>query len=377
MHATPCLAIDLERVRSNYRDIKKIFGDRLEIFYAVKANRDPEILRTLLAEGSGLDVASMTEVKIALEAGCAPEKMAFSNPIKAPWEIEEGHRLGIRLHGADSEEEIKKLARLAPGSDVYARIDVPNKGSVWPLSGKFGVEKHEAARLLVEAKRLGLNPVGVTFHVGSQCLNPDNWATAIDFSREVFHACESEGIKLSILNLGGGLPAMENMTNPPRVEEISKGIMERIERDFDPSVRVLIEPGRHLVATAGTLTATVIGQANRRGEEWLYLDLGVYNGLMEIHEKFPYEVRTDHPDREKRSYVMAGPTCDSVDVIFHDISLPRLEGGDRVHFMNAGAYTTGYDRYNGFDFPTVRYEKIKTPSLAGESAVAMGFSPVP
>jgi len=355
MTATPFLSVDLDRVRTNYASVKKVFGDRLEVFYAVKANRDPKILKTLLEQGSGFDVASMAEIRIAMDVGCAPEKMAFSNPIKSAREIEEAYKLGVRLFGMDSGSEIEKLAKLAPGSDVYVRIDVPNKGSVWPLSGKFGAEKHEAKDLLVETRRAGLNPVGVTFHVGSQCLNPDNWATAIDFSCEVFRACAKEGIRLSILNLGGGLPAAENMTHPPSVEELGKGIVARIDKCFDPSVRVLIEPGRHLVATAGTLTATVIGQAVRRGEEWLYLDIGVYNGLMEIHEKFPYEVRTDHEGRDRRSYVLAGPTCDSVDVIYDDISLPRLDVGDRVHFMNAGAYTTGYDLYNGFAFPVVEY----------------------
>lgn len=349
--------MDLERVRRNYRDTMKIFGERLEIFYAVKANRELRVLETLMEEGSGLDVASFTEVKLGVEAGCDPKRMAFSNPIKAPWEIEQAYGIGIRLFAADSDEEIRKLAKYAPGAEVYVRLDVPNKGSVWPLTGKFGVEKHEASKLLLDAKRLGLKPVGVTFHVGSQCLNPDNWVTAIELSKEVFDACAKEGVALSLLNLGGGLPAMERMTHPPSVEEIGRGIMGRIGRLFDPSVRVLIEPGRHMVATAGTLTATVIGEATRRGEQWIYLDIGVYNGLMEIHEKFPYEVRTDHEDRERRSYVVAGPTCDSVDVIFHDISLPRLETGDRIHFMNAGAYTTGYDRYNGFDFPHVDYVK--------------------
>lgn len=357
MHSTPFLEIDLDRVRRNYRNVAKIFGDRLEIFYAVKANRDPDILKTLLKEGSRLDVAGINEMNSALEAGYAPADMAFSNPIKAAWEIEAAYKLGIRLYGADSDAEIAKLAKYAPGSDVYVRLDVPNKGSVWPLSGKFGVEKHKAAQLMVEAKRAGLNPIGVTFHVGSQCLNPENWATAIDLSKEVFDACARQGIRLTLLNLGGGLPAMENMTNPPPIEEIGKGIMARIERMFESDVRVLIEPGRNLVATAGMLTATVIGEADRRGEDWLYLDLGVYNGLMEIHEKFPYEVRTDHEDREKRAYVLAGPTCDSVDVIFHDITLPRLDVGDRIHFMNAGAYTTGYDCYNGFDFPATIIKK--------------------
>lgn len=351
MPSTPYLTIDLDRVRDNYRTLMKIFGKRLEVFYAVKANRHPDILKTLLKEGSGFDVASMTEIRIAAEAGCPPAKMAFSNPIKAPMEIQEAYKLGVRLFGVDSDAEVRKIAELAPGSDVYARLAVSNKGSVWPLTGKFGVEKHEAMHLLIEAKRLGLNPVGLTFHVGSQCLNPENWSTAIDACAEVFESCKEEGIRLSLLNLGGGLPALENMTNPPPIEEIGKGIMDRIDAKFAPDVRILIEPGRHLVATAGTLVASVIGEADRRGEHWIYLDIGIYNGLMEIHEKFPYEVRTEHPDREKRAYVMAGPTCDSVDVIFEDITLPRVVVGNLILFMNTGAYTTGYDRYNGFDFP--------------------------
>lgn len=357
MHRTPLLVMDLERVRRNYREIKRHFGERLEIFYAVKANRDPEVLKALLQEGSGVDVASMTEIRIAADVGYAPEKMAFSNPIKAPQEIDEAYRMGIRLFGMDSPAELAKLAKSAPGSDVYVRLAVSNKGSVWPLTGKFGAEKAEAVQLLIEAKRLGLNPVGVTFHVGSQCLNKENWCSAIDATAEVFEACAKQGIRLSLVNLGGGLPAPENMTNPPSVEEVAKGVTGCFAKRFDPSVRLLMEPGRNMVATAGTLTATVIGEAERQGDHWLYLDIGIYNGLMEIHEKFPYELRTDHPDREKRAYVLAGPTCDSVDVIYHDITLPRLETGDRVHFMNAGAYTTGYDRYNGFAFPDVTYGK--------------------
>ncbi len=355
MPTTPYLSIDLDRVRANYRDIKRLFGERLEVFYAVKANRDPRVLKTLLDEGGCVDVASMTEIRIAADVGFAPSQMVFSNPIKAPGEIEEAYRLGIRLFAADSMAELSKLSKLASGSDIYARLSVSNKGSVWPLTGKFGVEKHDAVRLLLAAKRLGLNPVGTTFHVGSQCLNQDNWCSAIDACADVFDACAERGVALSLLNLGGGLPAMENMTNPPPVAAIAEGILRCVDKRFDPSVRVLMEPGRNMVATAGTLVASVIGEAERQGDHWIYLDVGVYNGLMEIHEKFPYELRTDHPEREKRAYVLAGPTCDSVDVIYHDITLPRLNVGDRVLFMNAGAYTTGYDRYNGFDFPAPDY----------------------
>ncbi len=349
--------VDLARVQSTRRNLDKIFGSRLEVFYAVKANRHLEILKTLLSEGCGFDVASMNEVRICMGIGCPPGKIAFSNPIKSPSEIREAYKLGVRLFSADSEAEIRKLSELAPGSDIYIRLAVSNEGSVWPLTRKFGVERPEAVSLLSQAVHLGLNPVGLTFHVGSQCLNPENWEKAIDACAEVFTAARREGIKLKLLNLGGGLPALEAMTQPPSIEEIGRRVVGRIERHFSRDVRVLIEPGRHMVATSGTLVASVIGEAERRGEHWIYLDAGVYNGLMEIHEKFPYEVRTEHPSREKRSYVMAGPTCDSVDVIFKSIVLPKVELGDRILFMNAGAYTTGYDRYNGFDFPETVIKK--------------------
>jgi ornithine decarboxylase len=339
-----------------YRGVKRSFGRPVEIFYSVKANNAPAILKTIADLGGAFDVASWSEVRASLAAGASPDRIAFSNTIKIPEEIAAAYKVGVRLFGFDSRAEIAKLAKLAPGSDLYVRLIVSNQGSVWPLNGKFGVHVYDAVKLLVAAKDAGLNPVGVTFHVGSQCVNPENWTKALAASAAVFRMSAENGVPLTLLNMGGGLPAMESMTHPPSIAKIGTTVRKGL-REFPESVRLMIEPGRHLVSTAGMLVATVIGEAEREGEHWIYLDTGIYNGLMEIHEKFPYEVRTDNPRRPKRSYVMAGPTCDSIDIIFHKIELPELNVGDRVYFMNAGAYTTAYDRYNGFEFPALCLKK--------------------
>lgn len=348
---TPYLAIDLEEIRTRYRNLKEQFGREVEIFYSVKANNHPTVISTLLEQGSAFDVASLSEIELVLAAGCPADRVAYSNPIKKPTELAAAFTKGIRLFAFDSEAEIKKLAELAPKSQVYIRLAVSNEGSLWPLTEKFGVDYAEATRLIELAAARGLDPVGVTFHVGSQCLNPTNWGSALRSCAEVFDACAEKGIRLSLVNMGGGLPAQDSASNPPSIESIKKVVKAELADRFDSETRILIEPGRHMVATSGTLVATVIGIAKRGAKTWIYLDTGVYNGLMELYEGFPYAVRTLHSDRPKRKYVLAGPTCDSVDVINKEIVLPELEIGDRVIFKDAGAYTISYDRYNGFDFP--------------------------
>jgi ornithine decarboxylase len=362
--AKPRLFIDLDRVAENYRAVKGAFSRQIEIFYSIKANNDPRVLKMIFDMGGAFDVASWEEVSLTLGLGVPPEKIAFSNPIKKPSDIARAYGSGIRMFALDSRAEARKLAALAPGSQVYVRLTVPNNGSVWPLTGKFGVDREQAVDLLTECAQSGLEPIGATFHVGSQCLNPDNWVSALRIAADVFGSCATRGISLSMLNFGGGLPAMESRTSPPSLSVISAAIEAELDKHFGPATRLLIEPGRNIVATAGTLTATIIGEADRAGERWIYLDVGVYNGLMEIYEKFPYEVLTEHPDRPKRVYVVAGPTCDSVDVVFPQISLPEVRVGETLTFLNAGAYTTAYDRYNGFAFPAVVIEeKKRAPSV--------------
>lgn len=360
---TPYLLLDLEEVKRRYRALTELFGPRTEIFYSVKANNHPELIAALVKEGSGFDVASISEAKLVVSNGCPPEKVAFSNPIKKPREISEACRSGVGLFALDSVAEIEKLSKLAPGSDIYVRLTVSNEGSIWPLTEKFGVDYVEATSLIEKASAAGLNPIGVTFHVGSQCLNPVNWGSALSGVAEVFTACRRKGIRLHAINMGGGLPAQDTATNPPRIDEIREVVRRELDERFGSDIRVMIEPGRHMVATAGTLVTSVIGKARRGGKYWIYLDAGVYNGLMEIYEDFPYTLRTEHGGRPVRKYVLAGPTCDSVDVIMKGVVLPELEVGDRVEFLCAGAYTISYDGYNGFPFPKVIYRKEKSPCL--------------
>lgn len=348
---TPYLTLDLSEIRARYRGLSECCGLRAEIFYSVKANNHPDVIRVLLDEGSGFDIASLSEAKLVTSLGCPVDRVAYSNPIKKPDELAAAYGMGIRLFAFDSEAEVRKLAELAPGSQVYVRLAVSNEGSLWPLTRKFGVDYVEATRLLVLSRDLGLDPVGVTFHVGSQCLNPTNWGTALQGASTVFNACRESGIELSLVNMGGGLPAQDGASDPPSIESIRRVIETELSKRFDESIRVLLEPGRHMVATSGQLVSSVIGIAKRGGSEWVYLDAGVYNGLMELHEGFPYVVRTDHPERPERKYVLAGPTCDSVDVIQEEIHLPEVRVGDRLTFECAGAYTISYDRYNGFAFP--------------------------
>ena len=354
-HKTPCLIMDIGEVRRRFESITGLLGRPVEVFYSAKANPHRKILKTVADLDGGFDVASWGEIKAVLSLGIPASRIVFSNPIKAPSDIAAATAAGVRLFAFDSEPEIEKLSRFAPGSDVYVRLAVSNAGSLWPLTRKFGVGVEEAIRLVFLARHARLNPIGATFHVGSQCLNPRNWYDAIENVSLLFDACAMNGLQLTLVNLGGGVPALNNAHGVPSLLNIRSAINKGLDRLFAGQPRLIIEPGRYIVATAGTLCVTVIGIAQRRDETWLYIDAGTYGGLMEPHEGFPYEVVTDHPDRQTQRYVIAGPSCDSVDTVFSDIELPEVEIGDRLYFLNAGAYTTSYERYNGFPFPNVYF----------------------
>jgi ornithine decarboxylase len=233
-----------------------------------------------------------------------------------------------------------KLAHHAPGSRVYVRLTVDNSGSEWPLAKKYGAGGADAVQLLREARAFGLQPYGLTFHVGSQCLDKESWSSALMLCHEIWRELAADGIALQMLSLGGGFPVRH--TRPvPSVEEIGRGL------------ELTVEPGRALVGDAGLLVATVIGQATRGKERWLYLDAGVFNALLEAIQGFRYQIRTERTG-PPRHYVLAGPSCDSVDTIATDVSLPELSVGDRVYFLNAGAYTLSYaSSFNGFEPPAV------------------------
>ncbi|MBM4129028.1 MAG: type III PLP-dependent enzyme [Nitrospira sp.] len=349
---TPFLLIDGERIKEKIAMIGRSIRNP-KVFYAVKANPDIEILRFINELGPGFEISSEGELEILSSLRVAPERIISSNPVKSLRFLRAAASYGIRYFSYDSSDEVEKLADLAPRAHVYVRLTVPNEGSEWPLSKKFGVELEEALELLLHAQDKGLNPVGITFHVGSQCTNVYNWNIALDKAKALWSKAERNGIRLTLLNIGGGYP-INYTKNVVSIETIEKNVNSLIYDKFPEHVEVHIEPGRAVVGDAGILVTTVIGKAKRGDEDWLYLDVGVFNGLMESVGgiKYTYIVESQKHTRAKKRWTIAGPSCDSFDVIDKNVSLPQPEVGNLVLVLSSGAYTVSYaSEFNGFSIP--------------------------
>jgi ornithine decarboxylase len=356
----PCLVVDLDVVRDNYVAFAKALPDT-KVFYAVKANPAPEILKMLVALGSCFDVASVAETEAVLAAGGTPDRISYGNTIKKESEIAAAFRLGITLFAVDCEAEVEKVARAAPGSRVICRIVCDGTGAEWPLSRKFGCEPDYAADILEHAHRLGLVPHGISFHVGSQQHNVEAWDRALASTASVFKTCAERGINLSMVNLGGGFPA-KYIRKTPRLESYGKAIFKALRKHFGNNIpNTIVEPGRGLVGNAGLIEAEVVLIAKRSPEDevrWVYLDIGKFHGLAEtIGESIRYPIRTLKDRDEMAPCVIAGPTCDSVDVLYEKTPYPlpvSLAIGDKVLLEAAGAYTTTYSSVGFNGYPPLR-----------------------
>lgn len=346
---TPLLLMDLDVVKQKASLIGKQIRNA-QVFYALKANPDLRLASMLYSSGMGFEIASAGELKMVKSIGVAPAKIITGNTVKTVDFIQELYAYGVRHFAFDSEEEVKKIVQHAPGSKVYIRLSVPNEGSEWPLSQKFGVEMDEACDLIVLAKESGLEPVGITFHVGSQCTNIYNWDTAIDKARRLWDMVAARGITLSLLNIGGGYP-IDYTKHVADIETIDRRIDALLKDKFPEGVEVFIEPGRGIVGDAGVFMSKVIGKAKRGDENWLYIDVGVFGGLIESIGgiKYSYVVESN---KAAKKWVVAGPSCDSFDVMDHDVLLPEPEVGDHIFVLGSGAYTTSYaSEFNGFAIP--------------------------
>ncbi|MFC1902872.1 type III PLP-dependent enzyme [Chloroflexota bacterium] len=346
---TPFLVIDRDVIQRKFGELQRAIGPA-RICYALKANSHRRIVKLLQELGADFEISSQEELSFLLSQGIPPRRLISSNPVKTEGFIRAAHASGVELLAFDSYAEVEKLAQFAPGSKVYVRLSVSNEGSQWPLSRKFGVEVEEAVKLLVEAGERGLDPYGITFHVGSQCTEQATWIKALEESKRVWDLAMSRGLKLRMLNIGGGFPI--KYVNPaPSIVQIARTVRDVIEKTFSKDIEIFVEPGRAIVGEAGVLVATVIGKGARNGERWVYLDVGVFNGLMESIGgiKYPIAVPRDGP---KGRWVLAGPSCDSFDVISTEAELTEPEVGGKVHIMSAGAYTTAYaSNFNGFCIP--------------------------
>jgi ornithine decarboxylase len=355
--ALPCLVVDTDIVRDNYLAFAKALPDT-RVFYAVKANPAPEILTLLASLGSCFDTASVAEIDMALAAGATPDRVSFGNTIKKERDIVAARARGIDLYAVDCVAEVEKIARAAPGARVFCRILCDGSGAEWPLSRKFGCVPEMAADVLEHAHKLGLVAYGVSFHVGSQQRDPEMWDRALAAAAGVFRACAERGIQLSMVNLGGGFPA-RYLKVVPGVPAYGEAIFRALRRHFGNQIpETIIEPGRGMVGDAGMIQAEVVLVSTKSEDDptrWVYLDIGKFGGLAEtMDEAIRYPIRTERDGDAKTPCILAGPTCDSADVLYEKdpYLLPvSLEIGDKVLIEAAGAYTTTYSAvaFNGFE----------------------------
>jgi ornithine decarboxylase len=352
----PRLVVDLDVVRDNYQTFAKALPDT-RVFYAVKANPAPEVLSLLASLGSCFDTASVPEIEMALAAGATADRVSFGNTIKKERDIARAYALGVRLFAVDCVQEVEKIARAAPASRVFCRILSDCVGAEWPLSRKFGCEPAMAVDVLDHAMRLGLEPYGVSFHVGSQQRNPHAWDRALASAAAVFRECGDRGMTLSMVNLGGGFPT-KYLKSVPTVKTYGASIFRALRKHFGNRIpETIIEPGRGMVGNAGVIEAEVVLVSKKSNEDdvrWVYLDIGKFGGLAEtMDESIRYAIKTPRDGAETGPCVLAGPTCDSADVLYEKepYLLPvSLEIGDKLLIEGTGAYTATYSAvaFNGF-----------------------------
>ena len=352
-HGTPLFVVGRSALKAQLDRFRRALP-RVEPFYAVKANPHPEIIRAMVAEKAGFDVASAAEMEAVLAAGAPPARIIFANTIKPAEAIAEAMKRGVDLMTFDSEYELDKIAVHAPKARVLVRIKVPNVGSMVELSLKFGVLPADAIDMLIKAHRLGLVPTGVSFHVGSQCTRVENYIEALEIAAIIFHDAHLKQLPLEILDIGGGFPIPASPDEPDPFDAAASVIARELDRLFEPSVRVIAEPGRFLVGPAATLVMRVIGKAIRENKHWYYLDDGVYGGLSGLvfdHAKYRFQALKNGPTRLS---TLAGPTCDSFDIIARGEELPELDIGDILAVENTGAYSVATaSGFNGFAPPKV------------------------
>jgi ornithine decarboxylase len=352
---TPCLILDLDVIRSKYEELRKNFPYG-KVYYAVKANPHDEVVSLLRDLGSCFDVATRYELDQLLRLKVTPDRMSFGNTIKKEKDIAYFYDKGVRLFATDSFEDVDKIARAAPGSQVFFRILTEGLGADWPLSRKFGCHPEMTRNLILHAKDLGLDPYGVSFHVGSQQRDIGQWSSALSNVGSIFVTAEEHGIKLKMVNMGGGFPAMyTDPTNP--MEHYSSDIMSYLYNNFgDELPEIIIEPGRSMAGDCGVIVTEIVNIAKKSTHDlyhWVFFDIGKFGGLIETLDeaiKYPIYFEKTGPTLD---IILAGPTCDSMDILYEKTpyEMPaNTKIGERAYILTTGAYTQSYSSvyFNGF-----------------------------
>lgn len=354
---TPFLIVSLTKISEKFDELKTNFP-YAKIYYAIKACPLDAVITLLHDRGACFDVASINEIDQVLGLGISPEKISYGNTIKKEKDIAYAYNKGIRLFASDSMTDIEKIARQAPGSKVFLRILSEGGNADWPLTKKFGAHPDFVFQIALRAKKLGLIPYGLSFHVGSQQRDIGQWDGAIAQTKYLFESLKENGVRLKMINIGGGLPA--NYLKPTQpLHMYAKEITRFLQEDFgDHMPEIFIEPGRSITAEAGVLVTEIVMISKKSSTAdiaWVYLDTGKFNGLIEtIDESIKYPIFVDGPkETTTKEVVLAGPSCDSMDTLYekYKYKLPTdIKEGDRVYILSTGAYTTSYCsvNFNGF-----------------------------
>ena len=372
-HGTPLLVVDHDELRKNIRAFRR-YLPRVQPYFAVKAGADPAIVRTLFEAGSSFDVASMPEFELVYDnirdmparerQQWIWDKIIYANPIKPVETLAELDQYKP-LVTFDNLDEIEKIRRHAPRAGLVLRLKVSNTGAMVELSSKFGAPPAEAVDLILEADRQGLVVEGVSFHVGSQTTNFENYVEALNLTADIYAEAQSRGYtKMNLVDIGGGFPAPYDSTVRP-FRELARIINSEINRLFPKHIEILAEPGRFFVATAGYSVSKIIGKSVRDGKPSYYLDDGVYHTYSgQIFDHCKYPVKAFKRGRTRLSAVF-GPTCDALDVISMADPLPDLARDDLVYSEMIGAYTwASATTFNGFSPAKVVHVNQQASPLA-------------
>lgn len=346
-YGSPLLILSLKQIEANYLCLKK-YMPRVRVFYAIKANPHPEILKTMINLGSSFDVASDGEIRTLYDMGVQGERLIYANPVKTTGGLEACRECGVSKMTFDSVSEIDKIKAQCPDATVLLRLRIDNSSAHVDLNKKFGAARENALDLMLKAKAAGLDMAGIAFHVGSQTVSADPYLHALDIARELFEEAKAAGLKLRILDIGGGFPIPE-----PKVyfnfPEMLKQINARLDEDF-PNTEIWAEPGRYICGTAVNLITSVIGVNERGGQPWYFLDEGLYGTFSGvIFDQWDFKLLSFKEGEERVAATFAGPSCDSLDIMFRGKLTVPLEVGDLLLVPSCGAYTSASaTTFNGF-----------------------------
>lgn len=346
-YGSPLLVLSLEQVKQNYELLKK-YMPRVAVHYAIKANPHPEILRVMKEMGSCFDVASDGEIRTLHDMGVEGERLIYANPVKTGVGLRACNECGVHKMTFDSASEIAKIQAACPGTTVLLRLRIDNSSAHVDLNKKFGAARENALDLMLKAKEAGLDMAGIAFHVGSQTVSAEPYLHALDIARELFEEAKAAGLELRILDIGGGFPIPE-----PKVKfnlpEMLQQINARLDEDF-PNIEIWSEPGRYICGTAVNLITSVIGVTERGGQPWYFLDEGLYGTFSGvIFDQWDFKLISFKEGEERVAATFAGPSCDSLDIMFRGRMTAPLEVGDLLLVPACGAYTSASaTTFNGF-----------------------------